>query len=55
MCSAVSETSSLSCVSFVSLVLELSSRSVLTVSAEVEQFDLQLKTESDLPPGPTRS
>jgi hypothetical protein len=50
VCSSPWETRSLTCVSIVSSSLVLGSSSVLTVSAEVEQFDLQLKTEylSDL-------
>jgi hypothetical protein len=45
VCSSQWDTRSLTCVSIVSSALVLNSSSVLTVSAEVEQFELQLKTE----------
>jgi hypothetical protein len=45
-CSSQWDTRSLTCVSVVGTALVLGSSSLITVSAEVEQFDLQLKTES---------
>jgi hypothetical protein len=46
VCSSQWDTRSLTCVSVVSTALVLGSSSLITVSAEVEQFDLQLKIES---------
>jgi hypothetical protein len=45
VCSSQWETRSLSCVSVVISALVLGSSSLITVSGEVEQYDLQLKTE----------
>jgi hypothetical protein len=50
LCSSQWSPKSLACVSFTSLALVVGSTSVINVSAEVEQYDLQLKTDylSDL-------